>query len=69
MRTATGVRSSRVIGRLCRRDPGYRFVVGDDVPDYTVIARFRQRHVGGSVSFEGCLSWDALADRVSPPFT
>src|SRR3982751_5182399 len=41
-----GVRSSRVIERLCRRDAGYRFIVGDEVPDHTVIARFRQRHVG-----------------------
>jgi transposase len=41
-----GVRSSRRIERLCRRDAGYRFIVGDEVPDHTVIARFRQRHVG-----------------------
>jgi transposase len=39
-----GVRSSRAIERLCRRDVGYRFIVGDDVPDHSVIARFRQRH-------------------------
>src|SRR3712207_1639151 len=41
-----GVRSSRVIERLGRRDAGYRFIVGDEGPDHTVIARFRQRHVG-----------------------
>jgi transposase len=41
-----GVRSSRVIERLCRRDAGYRFIVGNEVPDHSVIARFRQRHVG-----------------------
>ena len=41
-----GVRSSRVIERLGRRDAGYRFIVGDEVPDRTAIARFRQRHVG-----------------------
>jgi transposase len=41
-----GVRSSRVIERLCRRDAGYRFIVGDEVPDHTAMARFRQRHVG-----------------------
>jgi transposase len=40
-----GIRSSRVIERLCGRDAGYRFVVGDAIPDHTVIARFRQRHV------------------------
>ena len=39
-----GVLSSRAIERLCRRDAGYRFIVGDDVPDHSVIARFRQRH-------------------------
>ncbi len=40
-----GVRSSRVIERLCGRDAGYRFIVGGAIPDHTVIARFRQRHV------------------------
>jgi transposase len=39
-----GVRSSRAIERLCRRDAGYRFIVGQDVPDHTVVARFRRRH-------------------------
>ena len=38
------VRSSRVVERLCGRDAGYRFIVGESVPDHTVIARFRQRH-------------------------
>ena len=41
-----GVRSSRAIERLCGRDAGYRFIVGDAVPGHTVIARFRQRHAG-----------------------
>ena len=41
-----GIRSSRAIERLCRRDAGYRFIVGEHVPDHTVIARFRQRHAG-----------------------
>ena len=40
-----GIRSSRAIERLCGRDAGYRFIVGADVPDHTVIARFRQRHI------------------------
>lgn len=39
-----GVRSSRAIERLCRRDAGYRFIVGSEVPDHSVIARFRQKH-------------------------
>src|SRR4051812_19627716 len=40
-----GVRSSRSIERLCGRDAGYRFIVGEHVPDHSVIARFRRRHV------------------------
>ncbi len=40
-----GLRSSRGIERVCGRDAGYRFIVGDAVPDHTVIARFRQRYV------------------------
>jgi transposase len=40
-----GVRSSRGIERLCGRAAGSRFSVGDAIPDHTVIARFRQRHV------------------------
>jgi transposase len=40
-----GVRSSRAIERLCGRDAGYRFIVGDNIPDHTVVARFRRRHV------------------------
>ena len=39
-----GVRSSRAIERLCHRDAGYRFIVGDNIPNHTVIARFRKRH-------------------------
>jgi transposase len=31
-----GVRSSRVIERLCWRDAGYRFIVGDEALDLTV---------------------------------
>src|SRR4051794_6859636 len=42
---AHGTRSSRAIERLCERDAGFRFIVGDAVPDHTVIARFRRRHV------------------------
>src|ERR687894_377298 len=40
-----GVRSSRAIERLCGRDAGYPYIVGEHVPDHTVIARFRRRHV------------------------
>src|SRR4051794_7940156 len=48
-----GIRSSRVIERLCGRDAGYRFIVGDAIPDHTVIARFCQRDVARS----GMCSW------------
>jgi transposase len=39
-----GIRSSRAIERRCGRDAGFRFIVGAEVPDHTVIARFRRRH-------------------------
>jgi len=39
-----GVPSSRAIEQLCRGDAGYRFIVGGDVPDHSVIARFGQRY-------------------------
>src|SRR5829696_7066161 len=31
-----GVRSSRAIERLCGRDAGYRFIVGEHAPDHSV---------------------------------
>ncbi len=44
---ANGQRSSRKIERLCERDAGFRMIVGTEVPDHSVIARFRKRHRGG----------------------
>lgn len=41
---AHGHRSSRKIERLCERDAGFRMIVGHEVPDHSVIARFRKRH-------------------------
>jgi transposase len=41
---ANGHRSSRKIERLCCRDVGFRMIVGEHVPDHSVIARFRRRH-------------------------
>lgn len=41
---ANGLRSSRKIERLCERDAGFRMIVGTEVPDHSVIARFRKRH-------------------------
>src|SRR3954451_8006345 len=39
-----GVRSSRQIERLCEVDVAFRIACADDVPDHSVIARFRQNH-------------------------
>jgi hypothetical protein len=39
-----GIRSSRQIERLCCTDVAMRVITGMQVPDHTVIARFRQRH-------------------------
>ena len=43
---ANGQRSSRKIERLCERDAGFRTIVCAEVPDHSVIARFRKRHRG-----------------------
>jgi transposase len=39
-----GVRSSRQIERLCEVDVAFRIACAGDVPDHSVIARFRQNH-------------------------
>jgi transposase len=41
---AHGVRSSRQIERLCHTDVAFRIICAADVPDHTVLARFRQDH-------------------------
>ncbi|WP_433366032.1 transposase [Actinoplanes sp. CA-142083] len=41
---AHGVRSSRQIERLCHTDVAFRVICASDVPDHTVLARFRQDH-------------------------
>lgn len=41
---ADGIRSSRQIERLCRTDVAMRVICASEVPDHTVIARFRQLH-------------------------
>jgi transposase len=41
---AHGVSSSRRIERLCHTDVAFRIVCASDVPDHTVLARFRQHH-------------------------
>lgn len=38
------VRSSRRMERLCATDVAFRIITGDDAPDHTVLARFRQTH-------------------------
>jgi transposase len=39
-----GMRSSRQIERLCQVDVAFRVICAGDVPDHSVIARFRQAH-------------------------
>jgi transposase len=39
-----GVRSSRQIERLCEVDVAFRVICAQDVPDHSVIARFRRTH-------------------------
>ena len=41
---AHGESSSRQIERLCHTDVAFRVICASDVPDHTVLARFRQRH-------------------------
>jgi transposase len=41
---AHAVRSSRQIERLCGTDVAFKVICAGDVPDHTVLARFRQRH-------------------------
>ncbi|MEO7006107.1 MAG: transposase [Terrimesophilobacter sp.] len=42
--SARGINSSRQIERACSEDVAFRVLCGQDVPDHTVLARFRQRH-------------------------
>jgi len=39
---SNGIQSSRSIERLCERDIGFKVIAGDEKPDHTTIARFRQ---------------------------
>jgi transposase len=41
---ACGYQSSRRIERLCHSDVAFRVLCADDIPDHTVIARFRAAH-------------------------
>lgn len=43
---AQGVRSSRVIERLCQRDVAFRIICAGDGPDHVTIARFRAQAAG-----------------------
>lgn len=43
---AHGTSSSRRIERLCRVDVAFRIICAGQIPDHTVLARFRQRHTG-----------------------
>src|SRR4030043_1900923 len=44
---SNGIRSSRAIERLCERDIGFKVIAGDEKPDHTTIARFRQENGKG----------------------
>ncbi len=44
---AVGVRSSRQIERLCRRDVAFRVLAGNLAPDHATLARFVVRHRDG----------------------
>ncbi|MBY6414791.1 MULTISPECIES: transposase, partial [unclassified Rhodococcus (in: high G+C Gram-positive bacteria)] len=44
---AVAERSSRRIEKLCWTDVAFRVLCGNDIPDHTVIARFRQQHDTG----------------------
>jgi transposase len=43
---ACGERSSRQIERLCHTDVAFRLICAGDIPDHSVIARFRRYHAG-----------------------
>ncbi len=43
---AQGIRSSRVIERLCGRDVAFRIICAGDVPDHVTISRFRVEAAG-----------------------
>jgi transposase len=40
----TGVRSTRAVERACRTDVAFRIACAQDVPDHSVLARFRATH-------------------------
>lgn len=42
---ATGVTSSREVERRCTRDIAFRWLSGNQAPDYRSLARFRRRHL------------------------
>lgn len=43
---SVGQRSSRGIEKLCHTDVAFRVACGGDIPDHTVISRFRSDHAG-----------------------
>ncbi|SMX77791.1 Transposase [Brevibacterium sp. Mu109] len=42
---STGITSSRKIERACQRDIAFRWLSGNQTPDYRSLARFRKRHL------------------------
>lgn len=41
---SNGIRSSREIALLCRKDIGFKVITANETPDFTTIARFRKEH-------------------------
>lgn len=42
---STGITSSRKIEKACHRDIAFRWITGNQTPDYRSLARFRKRHL------------------------
>lgn len=42
---STGATSSRKIEKFCHRDIAFRWLTGNQTPDYRSVARFRKRHL------------------------
>lgn len=62
---SNGIQSSRAIERLCERDIGFKVIAGDEKPDHTTVARFRQEN-GKAIEdlFTGALKLCAKAGLV-----
>ena len=46
-----GIRSSRKLERACTENLPFRFVAGDQVPDFWTLSDFRRRHAAAHCAF------------------